>query len=294
MKKITAAFAVIVMLSSVTARAGVVLEQEETLSNGAAAGTSGPPPRKRTVMVEGNKEKMILDGGRYVIIDLDKGTLTMISSANKTYIESPFPPAGARGMMAKQFVGDSFNYQKTDKKQTVAGYNCVEYTNSSKTPNSVSSTTACYSKDAPGAAEYAAFQKAAALKVSATLGPESAGIPDGIPLLTHTSRKLTGVTMPGLPPDQATKLSQMMANRPPMVSDLKVIKITAETLPADTFSIPEGYTKRDMMRPGLPPGMHPGIAGGMGGGTGGPAIPMPPAGSAGSMVPSAPSSEGSH
>jgi len=294
MRKIAAAFAAIAMLASVTARAGVVLEQTETSTGGPAAA-----PHKLTIMVEGNKEKMIMDNGHYMIIDLEKGVRTVVSTADKTYSESPFPPSQAQGQMAKQFMAERFDFHKTGNQRTVAGYKCEEYSNSFKTPNGESSTTSCYSKGAPGAAEYAAFQKAAATKVKGTLGAASGqgggGIPEGVPLTTHSMHKVTNFSMPGLPPEQAAKLRQMMANHPPMVSDITVTKIASESLPADTFSVPEGYKKANMMRPLPQMGMRPGGPG-MGMRPGGPGAPVtgmpvtvPPAGSGGSMVPSAPS-----
>ena len=286
MRKIAAAFAALAMLSSVMARAGVVMEQTETSTGGPSAAAASTP-HKLTVMIEGNKEKMILENGGYIVIDLDKGVRTMVNSTDKTYTESPFPPSQAQSQMVKQFMAERFNFKKTGNQRTVAGYNCEDYTNSVKNPNGESTTTSCYSKGAPGAAEYTAFQKAAAVKLKAVLGAASdqgeGGIPDGVPLATHSSRRLTNLSMPGLPPEQAEKLRQMMANRPPMVSEITVVKVTSQSLPADTFSVPEGYTKREMMRPRPQMGMRPG----------GPGMPMPgmsepPAGSGGSLVPSAP------
>ena len=163
--------------------------------------------------------------------------------------------------MLKQLMADRFSFHKTGNKRTVAGYKCEEYSNSFKTPSGESSTTACYSKDAPGAAEYAAFQKATATKLKAALGTASGegegGIPGGIPLATHSVHKVTSFSMPGLPPEQAEKLRQMMANHPPMVSEITVTKIASKSLPADTFAVPEGYTKSNMMRPGPRMGMRP-------------------------------------
>ncbi len=286
MKKIAAACAAIAMLWNVAARAGVVVEQSETVS-----GTRGPASgaHQRTVMVEGHKEKVILEGGRFMIVDLDKGTLRMVNGATKTYFESPFPPKGPQGQMVRQFIGDRFGYKKTGNTRTVAGYKCEEYTTSTKTPNSESSSTACYSTEAPGAAEYAAFQKAAALKLEQATGggaTETGSMPGGIPLATNSSRKLLSISIPGLSPEQAAKMSQIIANHPPMLSETTVTKITTQTLPADTFSIPEGYTKREM------PGPRPGIAG-MGGPMGGmrsgnvmgvPPLAMPPSAPGGAPV----------
>ena len=287
MKKLAAACAAIAILSGATARAGVVVEQSETVS-----GTRGPASgsHQRTIMVEGNKEKVLMDGGRFMIVDLDKGTLSMVNGPTKTYFESPFPPKGPQNQIIKQFIADRFGYKKTGNTRTVAGYKCEEYSSSTKTANSESSTTSCFSSDAPGAAEYAAFQETAAAKLQQATGEtvnEKGSLPAGIPLATKSSHKMTGFSMPGLSPEQAAKLSQMIANHPPMLSETTVTKITTQTLPADAFSIPEGYTKRDMPRPG--PGM--GAMGGMRPGNvmGVPPLAAPQGGSGGApLLPSLP------
>ncbi len=284
MRKIAAAFAVIALLPCVVAHAGVVLEEEE-----AVAGPPGQPgiTHKRTVMVQGHREKMVTDE-RTVIIDLDKGTMTVMIPRTKTYFESAFPPSGASNQMIRQFMGQNFDYKKTGGGKTIAGYKCEEYANTSKTANGEFSTTACYSKDAPGASDYAAFQKAAALKLAGG-SADSSGIPEGVPLATHSSRKITSFSMPGMSPEQAARLNAMIAKRPPVISDSTVTKITSQNLAADTFAVPADYTKREM--PSRPPG-HP-----MGGGPmmhppGGGMSPMspssPPPGAGNSLSPSAP------
>jgi hypothetical protein len=289
MKRVAAALAVIALLTSATARAGVVFEEQEVMAQGPAPGGHAPPPRQRTVMVQGDKEKMVIDKFRSVIIDIDKGTMMIVTANNKTYMESPFPPKGAESQALRQYMSADFNFKKTGTSRTILGYPCSEYSSSAQTPNGQFSTTACYSKKAPGAVEYAAFQKAAALKLKSQNAGESSGVlPEGVPLATHSVRKITGFTMPGMPPEQAKRIAEMMAKRPPVVSDTTVTKISSEDLPADTFTVPADYTKRDMrmgMRPGMPmmrPGMRPGMPGGPGA-IGAPAAPGT------SMVPSAPS-----
>jgi hypothetical protein len=269
MKGIVAALAAIVMLSSVSAYAGVVLEEHETM-------TQGPPARpgsihNRTMMIEGHKEKLVADN-RTTIIDLDKGTVTVLNPADKTYFESMFP-AGQESPMAKQSMGQNLSYKKTGTTKTVAGYGCVEYSSSAKNANGEFSTTACFSKEAPGAADYVAFQKAAAQKLKLASVEASENIPDGVPLETHSSRKITGFSMPGLPPAQAKMLGEMMAKRPPVISDSQVTKISSQSLPADTFAIPKGFTEREMHGMKMGPGhMVPGAPMG-----GGPMMPGAPA-----------------
>ena len=52
--------------------------------------------------------------------------------------------------------------------------------------------------------------------------------------------------MPGMSPDQAAKMKQMLANRPAVVSKTTVTQIASKDLPADTFAIPPGFSKQEM------------------------------------------------
>jgi hypothetical protein len=248
MKTVAAAVVVIAMLASVTARAGVVMEEEETNSAAGAAGGK----HNRTVMIEGHKQKVVTDK-RSVVIDLDSGSMTLINPGEKTYFQMPFPPQGPMSQSMKSLISQHLDYQKAEGQRTVAGFKCQDYKSSGKLPTGEYSATSCFSSDAPGAAEFTAFQTALAAKV----GSGSAGaakIPEGVPLAIHTVTKMTGFSMPGIPPEQAKMMSQMMANRPPVVSDTTVTKIAAQKLGADTFAVPAGYTKREM--PAMPgPGM---------------------------------------
>jgi hypothetical protein len=47
-------------------------------------------------------------------------------------------------------------------------------------------------------------------------------------------------------PDQAAKLKQMFANRPPVVSKTTVTQIASKDLPGDTFQVPAGFSKQQM------------------------------------------------
>jgi hypothetical protein len=215
MKTLAAALAAIVLLVSAAAHAGVVMEEEETVTSGAAA--KPPATHKRTVMVEGHKEKMVSDN-RTMIIDLDKGTMTVLSPADKSYFESPFPPPGGNAMV-RQFMAQNFNYKKTGSKRTIAGYKCEDYSSQAKTATGEFSTTACYSTDAPGAADYAAFQKAVADKIAGEQPQPAGKLPQGVPLATHSSRKITSFMMPGMPPAQARGPAQAAWSVPLSASD---------------------------------------------------------------------------
>src|ERR1700690_502220 len=113
------------------AAAGVVVTETETMVSGHPGGQP-QQPRQRTVMIEGNKEKMIIDGGRSIITDLDKGTMQILDPAQKSYFETPFPP---RGMMGQAIGGPSMHaseFTKTGKTRTIAGYKCEDYNGAGK------------------------------------------------------------------------------------------------------------------------------------------------------------------
>ncbi len=245
MRRIAAAVAAVTLVPSVVAHAGVVLEEQE-MASGSTMQT--PITHKRTVMVEGHREKVVTDD-RTSIIDLDKGTMTIMIPRTKTYFESPLPTSGIVSQIFRQFTG--LDYRTTGGGKTIAGYACEEYTKSSKNSNMESSSTACYSKDAPGASDYTAFQKAAALKLAGG-SADASGVPEGVPLATHVSTRITNFAMPGMAPEQAAqaaRLNTMMAKRPPMTLDYAVTKITKQSLPADTFAVPADYTRREAPTP---------------------------------------------
>jgi hypothetical protein len=76
--------------------------------------------------------------------------------------------------------------------------------------------------------------------------------------------KMGNVSIPGMSPEQAAKINQMMKNRPPVVTSTVVQKIEAQKLASDAFTVPAGFTKKELPAgPGGMGGMHmPPSAGG--------------------------------
>jgi uncharacterized membrane protein YgcG len=126
----------------------------------------------------------------------------------------------------------------------------------------------CFSIDAPGVAEYSAFQKNMVSKLKASgaaLAGSTSDMPEGVPLASDATMKVGALNIPGMSPDQAAKIKAMMANRPPVMTKTVVTKIATQKLADDTFTIPAGFTKKELPQPGS--GMGGGMR--MGGGTGG-------------------------
>lgn len=242
-----------------TVAAGVVMTETETMVSGQPNGQPPQEPRKQTMMIEGNKQKTIIDGGRTIITDLDKGTTVVINSMQKSYFERPFPPPGRMGAPAGGVHAAQFT--KTGKSQTVAGYKCEDYNGAGKFAMGDFSVVSCISTAAPGSSEFSSFQKAMTAKLKDTPFAMP-NMPDGVPLVQNTTTKMNILNIPNLPPQAAEQLKKQFANRPPIVTKIEVTKIESKNLAASEFEIPAGYTKREPMM-GHPPGM----VGGMGGHT---------------------------
>jgi capsule polysaccharide export protein KpsE/RkpR len=87
-------------------------------------------------------------------------------------------------------------------------------------------------------------------------------VPDGVPLKIDSTRKITHVSMPGMSPEQAAKVNQMLAKRPPTVTHMTVTKVRTEKLTAASFAPPAGYQKQEMRMPGMGGMSKPGTGAG--------------------------------
>ena len=100
---------------------------------------------------------------------------------------------------------------------------------------------------APGAEEFAAFEKKMADKLKSTGTPTGNGeIPGGVPLALDATMKMGKVNIPGMAPEQAAKINEMMAKRPPVTTSTRVEKIERKKLADSDFAIPSGFTKREL------------------------------------------------
>ena len=234
-------FAVAILaMGAAAANAGVILDQETTANL-----QTGATSNKRTIMIEGNKQKVI-DGRHTVITDLDRGLMIMIDPGSKTYMEMPFPPTGRLAAMMQGSGSFKIDFKKTDKQKTVSGYKCLEYVGSGHMTMGDYTVIGCFSKNAPGAAAYTAFDKAIEGKLKGTPMETGGERPEGVPLILDSSTRINPGAIPGLPPEQAKE----MAHQPPHTTTTRAISIKAATLPASTFAVPAGYTKREL--PAIP------------------------------------------
>jgi hypothetical protein len=247
-KRLVVLAATLAVLASTFAPAvaGVVITETETMVSGAPAGQKVPPPRERVIMIEGMKQKMVLDGGRYVVFDINKSTMDIMDPAQKNYIEMPFPP---HRMMAQTIGGPAMHidqFTKVGTSHTIAGYKCDDYKGSGKMPMGEMSMVDCVSTSAPGASEYTAFQNAMMAKLKQSENSLSVKVPDGIPLAQDVTTKFGNLNLPNLPPAAQEQLKKQLANRPPMVSKTEVTKIETKKIADSEFAVPAGFTKREL------------------------------------------------
>lgn len=245
-KTIGAIMALLTLAVAGAAFAGVVVNEQQTVdrSDGKAVTHS------RVVMIQGNKQKSVMEGGAQTIVtNLDNGTMTMINASRKSYVQLPFPPNGPMAAMMRNQGTSSMNFVKTGGHETIAGYKCDDYTGTGKMGTSEVTVKGCFSTSAPGAADFTAFQKTMVAKTKGTPMEMTGRVPDGVPLKIDSTSKLTHVSMPGMSPEQAAKVNQMLAKRPPTVTHMAVTKIKTEKLAASAFEPPAGYTKQEIRMP---------------------------------------------
>jgi hypothetical protein len=244
--RMAAAFAIVLASGAFAAAvsAGIVVEEHETINRG-----DQPITRNRTIMIQGNKQKIVTDHDQ-MITDLDKDVMILINPEHKTYAEMPFPPKYPAGMNQSKSV----EFKKIGTSRTVDGYKCEDYSGTSHIMGTESKIVECFSKDAPGAKDFANFQTVMNNKLRAAGEAGMAReIPTGVPMASDTTTNMSGLTIPGMAPEQAKKFAQMMANRPPIVTKSTVTKITMKSIPDSDFAPPPGYTLQKIPSRMAPP-----------------------------------------
>jgi Domain of unknown function (DUF4412) len=242
MKSLCAALtACTLMLAASAVHAGVVLHETETIDRG----TGPAETQERTVMVQGNQQKTVTDRSQ-VLIDLNKGFMYVISPERKAYVEMPFPPQGRMGQLMAQRMAAMY-FKKTGKHGTIAGYPCDEYSGGGNMGGSQYSVVGCFSRSAPGASDFTSFQKAMAAKLHGS--EATANIPNGVPLEVTSTTKMTSFNMPGISPDQAAKIKDMLAKRPPVINKTVVTKVAVQEIAAADFTVPADYHKQELPSP---------------------------------------------
>jgi hypothetical protein len=246
-----------------------------TIEGAMMAGTPGGVTPKVVVRISGTKSRMDVDTGDQVVTTISDSATNqayVLRSEDKTAILVPTDAAPADGSTAALSTVEA-TVRPTGQKRDIDGQACDEYTVAMKLP--LASLAAAggsalppeaaamlkevtlgitgsiwTAKDAPGAAEYAAFQKttsqlatamgrrlpgpgAAPTAIPAGLDRLLTGFPEaaGIPYLSELTTKLEGT-------GQLVALMQQMGQ---MTIVGKVSSISTEAVSTDIFNVPEGY-----------------------------------------------------
>jgi hypothetical protein len=240
MKKLIVAFGIFAAMAWMgTASAGVVI-----LEDVSDLRPSYPQPivSQRTLMIAGDRAK-ITDtiGVNETTIDLQAGKTAIIHPHAKDYFDLSFPPETPYPpVVFSKLMPPLLKYKKTGKTGKFAGYKCDVYTGSGDILKINYTVSACYSTEAPGAKEYAAFTRQAAARSGPNMVAEGGfEIPDGVPLQMHqysydTMKKPTPTPQP--PAAKASPSAGKESSKEP--------KSTAKAAPAssDDSSLTDAFT----------------------------------------------------
>jgi hypothetical protein len=246
MRKLTALVAGLTLATAaIPATAGVVIQQKQHVTSG-----TNSRDQEQTISVQGNKQKMVTEK-HTIITDLDAGKMYVLDPKSKTYFEIAFPPQGQMAAMMAAGRDASMNFKKAGTSREIAGYKCTDYDGGGHMMQGDYTVKECFSTTAPGAAEFAAFEKNMTDKLkSAGTTTANGVVPGGVPLALDSTMKMGKVNIPGMAPDQAAKINEMMAKRPPVVMNQMVEKIEVKKLAEADFALPPDYTKKDLPAPG--------------------------------------------
>jgi hypothetical protein len=186
-----------------------------------------------------------------IITDLDAGKMYVLDPNAKSYFQIDFPPSGQMASMMAASTNAAMNFKKAGSSRQIAGYKCTDYNGGGHMMAGDYTVKECFSTSAPGAEEFAAFEKNMADKLKSAGTPTGTGeIPGGVPLALDSTMKMGKVNIPGMAPDQAAKINEMMAKRPPVTTSTMVEKIETKKLADSDFAVPSGFTKRELPGPG--------------------------------------------
>ena len=108
--------------------------------------------------MQGNKQKMVTE--RHTIItDLDGGKMYVLDPKAKTYFQLDFPPKGQMAAMMAASTNAAMNFKRAGTTREIAGYKCTDYNGGGHMMAGDYTVKECFSTSAPGADEFAAFEK---------------------------------------------------------------------------------------------------------------------------------------
>jgi len=275
-----------VLVCSAALRADVTIVQTTTIEGGmaamAASAGGGPVSPKLTTRLKGMKSRTDVETGPVTvstIIDLATKQIIVLRADQKTatIVTAMPPPAGAPPAVPPPAGAPpttppvalpkvDATVTPTGKSQVIDGLKCDEYTFTTRmemgemTGRQMPPEAAAMmqgvtilmqgsmwvAKDAPGGAEYVAFQKAASSGelAAAAMGASGMSLPGMEKLMKAMSsvEGLTYLTEMTLNIQGTGQVADMMKQMGPMKISTRVNSVNNEPLSDDLFKVPEGYT----------------------------------------------------
>ena len=278
MRRLAGILIIAVVVAVIPLAADLTLTTVTTIEGALMSPGPGGITPKVVVRISGTKSRMDVDTGDQVLVtisDTATNQAWLLRPDEKTAQLLQPEATGPSDSPAVTVPGIDATVTPTGQKRDINGVSCDEYAITMKLdlasvaaggggalpPEAASMLKDVFllvrgsiwaAKDAPGAAEYTAFQKTASRLAAAAAGRTVSGgaggpapIPSGmdrlltgfpeasgIPYLTELTTRLDGT-------GQLVALLQQMGE---MKITGKVSTVSTEPVPADLFNVPEGYT----------------------------------------------------
>lgn len=269
-----------VLVCSATLGADVTIVQTTTVEGGMAAmaaqaGGADALSPKMTTRLKGQRTRTDVETGPVniaTIMDLASKQIIILRHDQKSATISTVPPAttpdasSAKKPDVPAPASVDSKVTPTGKSQVIDGLKCDEYTFSTKMNmgeasgrqvppeaaammqgvSMVMTGSMWVAKDAPGAAEFVAFQKAAAANAmaAASAGASGVNIP-GMEKLVKAMSEVQGLaylTEMTINIEGTGQLAEMMKQMGAMKVTTRINSIKTDALSDDLFKVPEGYT----------------------------------------------------
>lgn len=270
-------FATLVVFALCTAvvRADVTIVQTTTVEGGMAAmAPGGIPSPTITVRVKGLRSRTEVDAGpvsAITIADLTAKQVIVLRPDQKTAtiaIAPTVPPAPAAGTppVPPMTLAVDGSVKPSGKSQVIDGIKCDEYvftttmdlsamTGAQMPPEAaammqgvkmVMAGSMWVAKEVPGAAEYAAYQKASASSDMSVASAKASGVNiPGMEKLVKAMGSVDGMaymTEMTMTVEGTGQVADMMKQMGAMKITTRTTSIKADALSDDLFKVPEGYT----------------------------------------------------
>jgi len=268
---------IVFALCTALVRADVTLVQTTTVEGGLAAMSGGSMSPKTTTRIKGKKSRTDIDVPNMNVVtitDLAAKQVTILRPDQKTATvvtpEVPTAGTGAPAGTVSPAVAEAANaiassIKATGKSQTIDGIKCDEYTfatsvnlsemTGSRMPPEAAAVmqdvklnmegSMWIAKDVPGAAEFIAFQKAAAASDMSSIIAGATGV--RVPGMDRVMKAIAGtdgmayLTEMTVTAEGTGQVADMMRSMGPMKITTRTTSVNTDSVADDIFTVPADY-----------------------------------------------------